>query len=158
MDGASNKQGAGARVVLKSPEGHLLKSAIHFSFGATNNMGEYEALIVGLRLAKEMKVESLDIYNDSMIVVEQVKGGFQWNGIQTDAYIQLCRRLMGCFLKEVHLERIPREFNANADALAKLASQKEALHLGVIPLETLKRPSVPGIEETRAAVMMGKPG
>ncbi|XP_017245311.1 uncharacterized protein LOC108216961 [Daucus carota subsp. sativus] len=153
VDGASNKQGAGAGVVLKSPEGHLLKSAVHFSFGATNNMAEYEALIAGLRLAREMKVENLDIYSDSMIVVEQVKGGFQWNGIQTDAYIQLCRRLMGCF-KEVHLERIPREFNANGDALEKLATQKGAVLLGVIPLETLKRPSVPEIEETGAAVIM----
>ncbi|XP_063936084.1 uncharacterized protein LOC135147163 [Daucus carota subsp. sativus] len=60
---------------------------------------------------------------------------------------------MGCF-KEVHLERIPREFNANADALSKLASQKEAVLLGVIPLETLKCPSVPKIEETGAVIIM----
>ena len=73
-------------------------------------MAEYEALVAGLRLAKEMKVEILDIYNESMVVVRQWKGGFHWNGIQIDAYIQLCRRLIGCF-KEVHLERNPREFN-----------------------------------------------
>lgn len=98
-----------------------MKSVVHFTFGATNNMAEYEAQIGGLNLAKEMKVENLDIYSDSMVVVEQVKEGFQWNRIQTDAYIQLCKRLMGCF-KEVHLERIPREFNAKADALEKLVS------------------------------------
>ena len=53
----------------------MLKSVVHFTFGATNNMAEYEAQIGGLNLAKEMKVENLDIYSDSMVVVEQVKEG-----------------------------------------------------------------------------------
>ncbi|XP_063941290.1 uncharacterized protein LOC135149493 [Daucus carota subsp. sativus] len=48
-------------------------------------MAEYEALVAGLRLAKEMKFEILDIYNESMVVVRHWKGGFHWNGIQIDA-------------------------------------------------------------------------
>ena len=45
--------------MLMSPEGHKLSSAIHFSFKATNNDTEYEALINGLQLSLEMKVENL---------------------------------------------------------------------------------------------------
>ena len=45
--------------------------------------------------------------------------------------------------QEVKLEQIPRGQNSEADALAKLASQKEATMLGVITLEIQKKPSVP---------------
>ena len=38
---------------------------LRFRFKASNNEAEYEALIVGLELAKELKVESLDIFSDS---------------------------------------------------------------------------------------------
>ena len=75
IDGAANNEGAGARVVLVSPEGHKLSSAIHFSFRATNNDAEYEALINGLQLALEMKVENLNVFSDSSLVVFQVNGG-----------------------------------------------------------------------------------
>ena len=51
-----NNEGAGAGVVLISPEGHKLSSAFHFYSKATNNDAEYEALINGLQLALEMKV------------------------------------------------------------------------------------------------------
>lgn len=46
--------GSGARMVFVSPEGHKLNSAVRFGFRATNNVAKYEALLVGLRLAKEM--------------------------------------------------------------------------------------------------------
>ena len=75
IDGAANNEGAGAGVVLISPEGHKLSSAIHFSFKATNNDTEYEALINGLQLALEMKVENINVFSDSSLVVSQVNGG-----------------------------------------------------------------------------------
>ena len=39
--------------------------ALRFDFKASNNEAEYEALIARLKLAREMQVESLDIYSDS---------------------------------------------------------------------------------------------
>ena len=42
-----------------------MQYALKFGFKASNNKAEYEGLIVGLNLAKEMKLESLEIYNDS---------------------------------------------------------------------------------------------
>ena len=43
--------------------------ALRFRFKASNNEAEYETLIAGLNLAKEMKVESLEIYTDSQLIV-----------------------------------------------------------------------------------------
>lgn len=142
VDGAVNNEGAGAGVVLISPEGHVLMSAVNFTFQATNNDAEYEALLGGLRLALEMKVTNLVVRSDSMIVVHQVNGGFQARGPRTEMYLRSAQRLIRKF-KEVKLVKIPRGENGNADALAKWGSQKDVAVLGVIPLEVLKSPSVP---------------
>lgn len=63
-----------------SPEGHHLCGAIHLDFKATNTNAEYEALIAGLRLALEMKIENLNVFSGSMLVMYQVNGGFQARG------------------------------------------------------------------------------
>ena len=65
MDGSSNEGGSGAGLILVSLEGHRMHCALTFGFKASNNEAEYEALIVGLNLAKEIKVESLEIYSNS---------------------------------------------------------------------------------------------
>ena len=77
MDGSSNDGGSGAGLILVSLEGHRIHSALRFRFKASNNEAEYEALIVGLELAKEMKVESLNIFGDSQLVVCQINDEYQ---------------------------------------------------------------------------------
>ncbi|XP_022853497.1 uncharacterized protein LOC111374967 [Olea europaea var. sylvestris] len=57
IDGSAGDAGSGARVVLISLEGHKLNSTVRFGFKATNNIAEYEALLAGLRLAREMQVD-----------------------------------------------------------------------------------------------------
>ena len=50
---------------------------LKFEFKASNNEAKYEALIVGLKLSKEMKVESLEIFSDSQLVVCQITDEYQ---------------------------------------------------------------------------------
>ncbi|GFS40490.1 hypothetical protein Acr_00g0068850 [Actinidia rufa] len=69
VDGARNRQGEGAGVVLKSPEGSVFEQCLRFKFPATNNEAEYEALIAGLRSASKLGVPELCIYSDSKLVV-----------------------------------------------------------------------------------------
>ena len=59
VDGSSNSVGAGAGLVLVSPEGVIVEYALHLEFPTTNNGAEYEALIVGLKIARELKVDRL---------------------------------------------------------------------------------------------------
>nr|GEW80851.1 reverse transcriptase domain-containing protein [Tanacetum cinerariifolium] len=49
--------GFGARLILTNPEGMEFIYALRFRFDATNNEEEYEALIVGLRIAEQMGVK-----------------------------------------------------------------------------------------------------
>ena len=87
MDGSSNEGGLGAGLILVSPEGHQMHCALRFGFKASNNEVEYEALTARLNLAKEMKVESLEIYSDSQLDVCQVTNEYQAQGEKMAAYL-----------------------------------------------------------------------
>ena len=65
MDGASNENRLGAGIMLISLKGQKIHYALHFGFQASNNEAEYETLIVGLKVAKELNVDNLKVYNDS---------------------------------------------------------------------------------------------
>jgi hypothetical protein len=56
FDGSYTRKGAGAGVVLIPPEGDMLKYMIQIEFAATNNTREYEGLVTGLWLAKELGI------------------------------------------------------------------------------------------------------
>ncbi|XP_016173632.1 uncharacterized protein LOC107616151 [Arachis ipaensis] len=71
MDGASNDNGCGAGILLKDNAGVYAEQSIKFLFQVTNNQAEYEALLAGLRLAKEIEVPKLRVYCDSLLVVQQ---------------------------------------------------------------------------------------
>jgi hypothetical protein len=73
FDGSKRIQGAGAGVVLISPQGDKLKFVLRMSFPqASNNEAEYEALLHGMKMAKACGVTRLRIFGDSNLVVQQV--------------------------------------------------------------------------------------
>jgi hypothetical protein len=59
FDGLYTLKGTWASIVLIPPEGNVLKYAIQIEFPATNNTAEYEGLVTGLRLAKELGIRQL---------------------------------------------------------------------------------------------------
>ena len=81
-----NRSGAG--IILESPTGEKINNALRLEFPASNNEAEYETLLVGLQLAKEMKVEQLRIYSDSQLVVNQVNGDYQAKGENMAGYLK----------------------------------------------------------------------
>ena len=71
--------------------------ALRFGFKAFNNEAEYEALIAGLKLAKEMKVESLEIFRDSQLTVCQITDEYQAQEEKIAAYLQKAKGLLRSF-------------------------------------------------------------
>ena len=65
VDGASNSKGSGAGIVLISPKGLVLEQAVRLKFSASNNEAEYEAMLIGLRTAKKLGANHLQIFCDS---------------------------------------------------------------------------------------------
>ena len=72
--GSKMKEGSGAGVVLQSPKGDKLSYVLRIHFNATNNAAEYEALLHGLHVAKELGVKRILCYGDSDLVVQQLDG------------------------------------------------------------------------------------
>jgi ribonuclease HI len=70
FNGSYTLKGAGAGVVLIVPKGDILKYAIQLNFPATNNIAEYDGLVTGLRLAKELSIRWLLIWGDSQLVAK----------------------------------------------------------------------------------------
>ena len=75
-DGASSKKGSGAGLVLIGPSQTEHTYALRLDFDSTNNEAEYEALLAGLRIARKMNVEALDVSVDSRLVASQINGEF----------------------------------------------------------------------------------
>ena len=69
--GAKNQNGAGVRIILDNGEGVILVYSFRLNFNATNNMADYEALLTGMKLAKAVGAEVLNLRSDSQLVVHQ---------------------------------------------------------------------------------------
>ena len=86
-DGASSDRCSGVGIVLVTPENQSVCYALKLEFTATNNKAEYEALIAGLRLIKELGGRSVEIFCNSQLVVYQVHGDYQAKGQRLDPYL-----------------------------------------------------------------------
>ncbi|KAL5580502.1 hypothetical protein UlMin_012944 [Ulmus minor] len=141
VDGSSNVNGAGIGLVLTSPEGDLIQQAIRCGFKATNNEAEYEALIAGLNLAKDMGIKKLSIRSDSQLVVNQLLGSYQARDLKMASYLEHIKILQPAF-EEFDILQIPRVDNSHADALANLGSSIPITESQTIPLLYLQWPAV----------------
>ncbi|KAL5548397.1 hypothetical protein UlMin_003628 [Ulmus minor] len=119
---------------------------------ATKNQAEYEALLSGLRLAKEVSARHLTIYSDSQLVVSQVNSEFQAKGEKMASYLEKAKEAMNQF-DTVTIIQVPRAENTNADALARLATGLEERLLKTILIEILEAPSIDKPEQVGSIVV-----
>jgi ribonuclease HI len=140
FDGSKMLEGLGVSIVLTSPKGDKLQYMLQMHFCASNNIAEYEALVHGLKLAKEVGIRSILCFGDSDLVVHQVLG--EWEAMDANMasyrfYVQqLCGFFEGC---EFH--HVPRATNDEADRLSKISSTKQDIPAGV-SLEIICKPSI----------------
>nr|KYP56513.1 Retrovirus-related Pol polyprotein from transposon 17.6 [Cajanus cajan] len=140
VDGSSNVKGSRAGIILEGPNDMMLELALKFDFKATNNQAEYEALLAGLTLAKDVGVKRLKCCSDSKLITEQVGGGYQTKEPQLQMYNLMVSQLT-YFFDNFQIEHIPRAQNQRADLLSKLASTKRPGQHKTIIQETIAAPS-----------------
>ena len=83
-----------------------MEYAILIGFKSTNNETEYKALITGLKVALELGVKSLDAFNDSQLVVNQVQGDYLAKGMV--AYLDEVKP-MSTKIRDFKIYQIPQE-------------------------------------------------
>jgi ribonuclease HI len=140
FDGALNLEGAGAGVLLISPQGEQLKYVLQINYKASNNGVEYEALIHGLYIAVSLGIKRLLSFSDSKVVIEQVNK--EWDCIKDmmGAYCAEIRKLEG-HLEGIEFQHVPRNNNVVADVLANLGSRRALVPAGVF-IQDLHKPSI----------------
>ncbi|KAI0530537.1 hypothetical protein KFK09_000081 [Dendrobium nobile] len=99
VDGAFESSGAGARILLISPQKATLEYGLRLKFSATNNVVEYEALIAGLRLTINCEVQDLVVYTDSQLVASQIEGEFDAHNSLLAQYCQIVKILLAKITK-----------------------------------------------------------
>jgi len=77
VDGSSNPKGVGAGIVLEGSNDILIEKSLHFAFKTLNNQAEYEAILVGLSLAREVGVKTLTCKTDSKLTAGHLNDEFQ---------------------------------------------------------------------------------
>jgi ribonuclease HI len=121
-DGAArgNPGPAGAGAVILSPEGHIVAKIGKFLGDSTNNVAEYMGLILGLKRAKAMGIKELEVYSDSELLVRQLAGEYQVKAEHLRPLHDEARALLQGF-SFIQVRHIPREENAQADAMSNRA-------------------------------------
>jgi ribonuclease HI len=118
-DGASkgNPGPSGAGGVIYSPSGEIV-SELNKSLGiATNNVAEYLALKLTLERAIELNIKNVEVFMDSKLVVEQMKGTWKIK----NEYLQILNdeiKLKLTHFNFISFTHIPRNLNTQADTLA----------------------------------------
>jgi ribonuclease HI len=115
--------GLGAGVVLTSPKGDKLQYVLQMHFRASNNVAEYEALVHGLKLAKEIGIRRILYFGDSDLVVHQVSGEWDAKDANMASYHFYVQQLCG-FFEGCDFHHVPRANNDEADRLSKIGSTK----------------------------------
>ncbi|KAK1646495.1 hypothetical protein QYE76_064300 [Lolium multiflorum] len=140
FDGSKLKEGLGAGVVLTSPKGDHLRYVLQVHFRASNNVAEYEALIHGLKVAKEIGALRIICYGDSDLVVQQCSGDWDAKDANMASYRFHVQKIAG-FFEGCEFHHVPRAENEAADALSKLGSSRQEIPPG-IALAHLRVPSI----------------
>ena len=127
VDGGSrgNPGPAAAAAVLSTPDGEVVGEAKETIGVATNNDAEYKALLLGLRKAKELGADEIEVVNDSELVAKQVNGEYKVkHADMKPLYIEALKELdeFGAW----SIRSVPRAQNKDADALVNQALDSAA--------------------------------
>ena len=87
----------------------------------SNNVVEYNALLIGLQLAHEMRVRYLEAYGDSKLIIYQVKGEYEVRHGDLVPYYHAVIKMANLFVG-FYIGHVSQSQNIKADALAALAA------------------------------------
>ena len=122
IDGAArgNPGPAGIGVMIQQENSPLERELWKYIGQATNNVAEYEALLLALKEAGRLKPARLRVRSDSELLVRQVEGRYRVKNprlAELHSQVRDLMRTLPCF----QIEHIGRELNRQADALANRA-------------------------------------
>ena len=120
--GSWTKDGAGAGVVLISPDKENITQSWKLDFKVTNNVAEYKAFILRLQLARSLKIKKLSVFTDLELIVRQVRSIFQKKHPRLRSYRNDIWDTIENAFDAFNITFIPRDENLHRDSLVVSAS------------------------------------
>jgi hypothetical protein len=128
---------------------------LQMHFRASNNVAEYEALVHGLKMAKQIGIRRILCFGDSDLVTHQVSGDWDAKDANMASYRFYVQQLSG-FIEGCEFHHVPRANNEEADRLSKIGSTKQDIPAGV-SLEIIHKPSIKPSPESISIYVPGDP-
>ncbi len=127
IDGGArgNPGPAGCGVFIQDQKGETLITTARYLGETTNNVAEYNGLLVALETAQEIQIEKLEIRSDSKLLVEQMKGNYKVKSPNLIPLFLKAQKLAHQFENVVYTH-VRREQNRKADRLANEAMDSGA--------------------------------
>jgi ribonuclease HI len=141
---------AGSTAVLVAPSKVKTCYAARLDFSCTNNIAEYEALLLRFRKLRAMGIRKASLKTDSQVISGDIDKSSKARDPKLEKYLDTVRRLEASF-EGFSVKNIPRGGNEHADLLAKSAAQGLPLPSEVF-FETIKAHSVELMERAVLAI------
>jgi ribonuclease HI len=122
VDGGSrgNPGPAAAGAVLRTPDGVVVDEASRTIGRASNNVAEYEAVLLGLDRARALGATEVELVNDSELIAKQLNGRYKVKHVDMKPLYARAREALGEF-DRWSIRSVPRAQNADADRLVNAA-------------------------------------
>ena len=119
VDGASrgNPGDAGCGAMICEENGVVVKELSRYLGQVTNNVAEYEALLMGLDALIELSRKRIRVQSDSQLLVRQLDGEYRVKDEKLKVLFQRAKTLLRQF-DAYRILQVYREMNKLADKLA----------------------------------------
>jgi ribonuclease HI len=104
--------------LIHDDEGKCIASQSIMGGEGTSNKAEYIGLFEGVKKAVELGIKHIEIFGDSQLVINQVKGNFRCKKAAMKYYCDEIQKLTSSF-HTCTLTHIPRNKNKKADKLTR---------------------------------------
>jgi hypothetical protein len=97
FDGLVCSMGRGVGCVVVSPSGVYIDLSIRLEFACTNNQVEYESLLHRLEFLRDLGARGVDVFGDSNLIVQQIRGNSQCLDGVLNSYWDKCLDIIKLF-------------------------------------------------------------
>ena len=91
----------------RGPGEIVIEQALKFDFKTSNNQAEYEAILVGLRLAQELEITKLICKSDYRLVIGQLNDEYEVRESFLQRYYHLVKQSISTF-SEISMQHVRR--------------------------------------------------
>jgi ribonuclease HI len=110
--------------VIAAPDGTIVEDRSQTIGSATNNVAEYQALLLGIERARALGAGEIELVGDSELVVRQVRGEYRVkDAALQDLHARVREALEG--FERWSIRNVPREENEHADRLVNEALDRD---------------------------------